>query len=104
MGLAFACVSASLFEHFALGELDHDDFLSILAAFFPFAEWHGGDTVIYRTESGEVGLVLLYEGRTLRDVEAGAGLSADRLDELQRRLLLLRRPETEIWRVCSSRR
>jgi hypothetical protein len=89
----------SLAEELAIAEVNHDELVTLLASSFPFGEWHGENTVVYRAETGEVGLKLTYRGSRLVDVDGGPGLSDEARQKLREEVATLAAPhDTVVWR------
>jgi hypothetical protein len=92
----------SLMEEFAIAAATRDDFVTLLASSFPFGEWQGANTVVYRAQTGEVAVTLTYRKKSphdLVDVQAGPGLSDEAREKLRGDAAALAAGhETVVWR------
>ena len=92
----------SLADELAIATVDHDELVTLLAASFPLSEWHGGDTVVYRAQTGEIAVTLRYgkkHKKRLVDVESGPGLSDETREKLREDVATLAAAhETVVWR------
>src|SRR5215210_494565 len=89
----------SLADELRITTVNHDELVTLLASFFPFGEWHGDDTVVYRAGTGEMAVTLTYRGSRLVDVSEGPGLSEHTREKLRDDVATLAAPhEAVVWR------
>jgi hypothetical protein len=88
-----------LSEELAVGAVNDDELVTLLASSFPRGEWHGGYTTVYRSETGDVAITVTYRRNRIVRIEGGPGLTDEARVKLRDVVATLAAPHaTIVWR------